>query len=885
MLADAARPERGSDGLRGGRRQATRSTAPRAPERDALASASREPLSFPTPAARRHRLLDRTHRPTWLRLARISCAGALRALPAAYDHPDVSCTGGRHRCLLLHPSSSTSAASARCAFRDAARSLSSRTGGSSRWTPIRRTRPARRSAPRVARRRSSSITRTGCSIRCSARARRATRTRAGSGSAGTRRSRLTAERLREIAQRAWARERRVRVRLAVHVGDRRRARLDRAAAPRVRQPELLHVDGAVRLGPLHGELVRVRCGRSRRVHAGHRSVPAASCSGATTRSFARIAHATATVAALKRGARLIVVDPRDAGMAKKADIWLRVRPGTDGALALGIAHVMIERGWFDEAFVRDWTNGPLLVRADTGRLLRQSDLVPQGDPKKYVAWNERRGEPVVYDPGSDRRRQPAEPGGTFEVATADGPVDCTPVFELTPSCAAGTRRRRSRRSAGSSPSRSSAPPSCSGTRGRSRTTPGAASSSRRTPPRLPERSAMLYALTGSFDAPAATCCSPPCLRRRRRRRSAAAGSSGPSRSGWPSGRWARPSASTRRGRALPRDPGGRAVPGARPGRLRRESAARPCRQSAGARGARGARLLRPRRPVHEPDRRAGRHRAAGGDAVRARGAEDRLRGRCRGAVAGAAAAAGGAAAGEARSDMEIVFDLAYASGLASTSGTATSRRRYRTSSARPGSRSRRCGRNRRACGCRSRRATASSKPTANGFGTPTRRIELYSETFLDHGYPPLPDYVEPLVRPARPDLAERFPLILTCAKTTLFCESQHRALPSLRRRSLHPEVVLHPECGRRARHRRGRLGSIETPEGRVRAQAESTHAGAGCRLRPARLVAGVPGDRRARLRPVRAQGANFNLIIGHDAIDPVSGSAPLRSYLRDPAVG
>ena len=55
VTVDAARPERGSDGLRGGRRQATRSTAPRAPERDALASASREPLSFPTPAARRHR--------------------------------------------------------------------------------------------------------------------------------------------------------------------------------------------------------------------------------------------------------------------------------------------------------------------------------------------------------------------------------------------------------------------------------------------------------------------------------------------------------------------------------------------------------------------------------------------------------------------------------------------------------------------------------------------------------------------------------------------------------------------------------------------------------------------------------------------------------------
>lgn len=41
--------------------------------------------------------------------------------------------------------------------------------------------------------------------------------------------------------------------------------------------------------------------------------------------------------AQKRGARLIVVDPRRTGVAKKADLWLQVRPGSDGALALGIA--------------------------------------------------------------------------------------------------------------------------------------------------------------------------------------------------------------------------------------------------------------------------------------------------------------------------------------------------------------------------------------------------------------------------------------------------------------------------------------------------------------------------------------------------------------------
>ena len=93
-------------------------------------------------------------------------------------------------------------------------------------------------------------------------------------------------------------------------------------------------------------------------------------------SISRLTHATATVAALKRGMKLIVIDPRRAGLANKADIWLRVRPGTDGALALGLANIMIQRGWYDRDFIRDWSNGPHLVRADTGALAARTRPVP-----------------------------------------------------------------------------------------------------------------------------------------------------------------------------------------------------------------------------------------------------------------------------------------------------------------------------------------------------------------------------------------------------------------------------------------------------------------------------------------------------------------------------
>jgi anaerobic selenocysteine-containing dehydrogenase len=57
------------------------------------------------------------------------------------------------------------------------------------------------------------------------------------------------------------------------------------------------------------------------------------------------------------GAKLIVVDPRRTEMAKMADMWLQIRPGTDTALLLAWTHVIIERGLYDRDFVERWTYG------------------------------------------------------------------------------------------------------------------------------------------------------------------------------------------------------------------------------------------------------------------------------------------------------------------------------------------------------------------------------------------------------------------------------------------------------------------------------------------------------------------------------------------------
>jgi anaerobic selenocysteine-containing dehydrogenase len=59
----------------------------------------------------------------------------------------------------------------------------------------------------------------------------------------------------------------------------------------------------------------------------------------------------------KTGAKIIVVDPRFTETAEKADLYLPIRPGTDAALALGIANVIITEGLADEAFITKYTTG------------------------------------------------------------------------------------------------------------------------------------------------------------------------------------------------------------------------------------------------------------------------------------------------------------------------------------------------------------------------------------------------------------------------------------------------------------------------------------------------------------------------------------------------
>ncbi len=60
---------------------------------------------------------------------------------------------------------------------------------------------------------------------------------------------------------------------------------------------------------------------------------------------------------LAHNPKVIVVDPRETELSKRADVWLRVRPGVDDALGLAMLNVIIGEKLYDAAFVARWTHG------------------------------------------------------------------------------------------------------------------------------------------------------------------------------------------------------------------------------------------------------------------------------------------------------------------------------------------------------------------------------------------------------------------------------------------------------------------------------------------------------------------------------------------------
>ena len=594
-------------------------------------------------------------------------------------------------------------------------------------------------------------------------------------------------------------------------------------------------------------------------------------------SAARLVHATATVEARKRGAKLVTVDPRRAGLASNADHWLRVRPGTDGALALAITSLLLERGSYDDDFVRRWTNAPLLVRADTGRLLRSGD-------GGFVAWDGAAAAPVSYD-AATRSYNGDESRLALDGHCTVGGVECRPVLaeladhcrEYTPQAAAAITRvpadQIERVAETLWESRPVAFYTWSGLEQHSGTTQTIRAIN------------VLYALLGCLDAPGGNVLFTPVPTNAidgfellsPEQRAKAIGRDerplGPARFEFVTGSDFYAAALDGRARALVNFGGNLVMAHGDSARGRDALAALDFAVHADTFLSPTADLADIVLPVATPFETEALR--VGFEVSQEAQAFVQLRRPAQ------------PPRGEARSDLEIVFALAQRLDLGQHFWDGDIDAAWRHQLAPSGITLEQLRAQPSGIGLplatRHHKHAELKDGVAAGFRTPSGKIELLSEELADHGYPALPTFTEPAISPrSRPDLAARYPLVLTCAKSVRFAESQHRQIAMLRRAQTDPQVEIHPDAAANRSIAAGDWVRIVTPNGAVRARARlnsSLDPGVVCGQHGwwqncAEL--GLPG-----YPPYGPDSANLNLVLRQTPSDPVSGSSPLRASLCD----
>ncbi|MBI4171824.1 MAG: molybdopterin-dependent oxidoreductase [Actinobacteria bacterium] len=131
------------------------------------------------------------------------------------------------------------------------------------------------------------------------------------------------------------------------------------------------------------------------------------------------------------GAKVVTITPDHSASAIHADQWVAVAPGTDAALALAMAQVIISEGLYKAEFVKEQTDLPLLVLSSTGKYLRAADLKRGGREDVFYVWD-RKTRKIAEAPRASLALGELDPAleGTFEVETLKGKVAVRPVFEV-----------------------------------------------------------------------------------------------------------------------------------------------------------------------------------------------------------------------------------------------------------------------------------------------------------------------------------------------------------------------------------------------------------------------------------------------------------------------
>ena len=152
-----------------------------------------------------------------------------------------------------------------------------------------------------------------------------------------------------------------------------------------------------------------------------------------------------------------------------------------------------------------------------------------------------------------------------------------------------------------------------------------------------------------------------------------------------------------------------------------------------------------------------------------------------------------------------------------------------------------------------------------GFPTPSGKVEICSSILKEYGWDPLPKYEEPSYSPvSRPDLAEKYPLILnTGSRLPMFIHSEMYNVPWCRELRPEPTVDINPLDAEKRVLREGDRVSLETPRNHIHLKAHLTET----------VLPGVVHVGHGM------KEADVNLLIEPDYIDPISGFPGFKSLL------
>jgi len=153
----------------------------------------------------------------------------------------------------------------------------------------------------------------------------------------------------------------------------------------------------------------------------------------------------------------------------------------------------------------------------------------------------------------------------------------------------------------------------------------------------------------------------------------------------------------------------------------------------------------------------------------------------------------------------------------------------------------------------------------DGFATPTGKMEFTSSLLAEAGLDPLPRYMEPAISPvSTPHIAEKYPLVLTTgARLPMFIHSRTFRLPWNRMIRPDPKLDLNPLDARSRQISHNDWVQLETPRASIKVRANITEI----------TPPGVVNMYHA------FPGADVNLLIEPDYLDPISGYPGFKSLL------